>query len=89
MPSPTNDQPKKNKDGKKDSLEEKIRRHLTDKNDKITDEDIRDVVVGQARGTNVPEAEAGGKTINEQADEMQKEIPKDKKGGAWDVLGPE
>jgi len=31
---------------KKESLKEKIRKHVNDKNDKITDQDLRDVIVG-------------------------------------------
>jgi hypothetical protein len=33
-----------------ETLKEKVRRHLTDKNDVITDDDIRNVVVGNPEG---------------------------------------
>ena len=39
-------QEKKKPVKKNTSLKDKIRKHLNDKNDKITEEDLRDVVVG-------------------------------------------
>ena len=56
----------------KETLEEKVRRHLTDKTDVITDEDIRDAVVG-----------AEGPVQAENPDE---EIPKNKKTTPWDIM---
>jgi len=88
MPSGKNEQPKKSKGGKKNSLEERIHRHLNDKNDKITDEDIRDIVVGQPRGGENNSEDEADVTIKEEAKKMEDEIPKKgKKDSSWDVLG--
>ena len=65
--------PKKTK-----SLKEKIRKHVNDKNDKITDEDLRDVIVGtDAVDINNPDEP----TIE------KKDIPENKDiVTPWDVL---
>lgn len=42
--SESNDKRPKRKKG--ETVKEKVRRHIVDKNDVITDEDLRDVVVG-------------------------------------------
>lgn len=68
---------------KKDNLEEKIHRHLNDKNDHISDEDIRDVVVGSSADQSPTD---DGRTIAEKAEEMKKQIPEGKKGTPWDTL---
>jgi hypothetical protein len=83
MPSPENEQPQKNKDGQKDSLEEKIHRHLTDKNDHISDEDIRDVIVGSVDDSSTANDE---RTLHDKAREMEKGLPKDRRSSSWDVL---
>lgn len=83
---PINDQPAKDPDGRKNSLEEMVHRHLNDKNDKITDDDLKNMVVGTDAGIDVPQGEAGDKTIREQAREMEEGIPTEKKGGPLDVL---
>ncbi len=67
MSSASGGRPKKPAGGKKNSLEEKIQLHLTDKNDHITDEDIRNVVVGD--GSSEP-----GPSINDVSTE---DFPKD------------
>ncbi|RYY62725.1 MAG: hypothetical protein EOO05_01660 [Chitinophagaceae bacterium] len=82
MPSAENQQPGK----KRDNLQEKIHKHLNDKNDHITDEDIRDVVVGSSADQSLTD---DGRTIAEKAKEMEKEVPKDKKATPWDTLTDE
>ena len=83
MPSADNQNPGKKK---KDSLEEKIHRHLNDKNDRITDEDIRDVVVGSSSDQSPSD---DGRTIADKAKEMEEGLPKSKKGTPWDMLTDE
>ncbi len=61
---------------KGETLKEKIDRHLNDKDDKITDEDIRDVKVGKDAIPN----------LKKQAEEMSDEISKDKNKTPWDIL---
>ena len=80
--------PQRRKKG--ETLKEKVKRHLTDKNDKITEEDIRDAAVGQAAETeddadksNQPE------TVKEAAKEMQQEVPKNSQTTPWDILDEE
>jgi hypothetical protein len=86
MPSPDNEQSPEKKDGSKNSLEEKIHRHLNDKNDHISDEDIRDVIVGSTSDSSTSDDE---RTLHDKAREMQEEIPRNKKGSSWDVLDDE
>jgi len=73
-----NDKPAtKHKEG--ETLKEKIRRHFSDKNDIITDEDIRDIRVGEVP---VPAPE-------KENEEIADEISKDKKITPWDILDEE
>ena len=46
MKENSNRNPKKSKGKKGKSLKERVKRHLTDKHDIITEEDLKDVVVG-------------------------------------------
>ena len=64
---------------KGETLKEKIDRHLQDKTDKITDEDIRDVKVGKDAIPN----------LKKQSEEMAEEVPKDKNTTPWDILDEE
>ncbi|RYY55317.1 MAG: hypothetical protein EOO09_10825 [Chitinophagaceae bacterium] len=80
---PSDKQPGNEPQKKKDSLEEKIHRHLNDKNDHISDEDIRDVVVGSNTDQSPTD---DGRSIAEKAAELRKRIGKDKPGSAWDNL---
>jgi hypothetical protein len=61
---------------KGETLKEKIHRHLNDKDDKITDEDIRNAIVGESA---IPD-------IEEEGEKMAEEVPKDKKTTPWDIL---
>jgi len=74
------DSTKKDKPGPKrkkgETLKEKIHRHLNDKNDKITDEDIRDARVGKNAETD----------IEKEGEKIADEVPKDKKTTPWDIL---
>ena len=74
---------KKNDPGPKrkkgETLKEKIHRHLQDKNDIITEEDIRDVKVGK-------DAIAD---IEKQSKEMAKEVAREKNITPWDILDEE
>jgi len=62
-----------------ETLKEKVHRHLHDKNDKITNEDIRDAIVGEEAVTD----------IEKKSNEMTKEIPKDTQTTPWDILDEE
>ena len=64
---------------KKNSLDERIERHLTDKNDHITDEDIRNVRVGD-------DSVEGTEELDEAARKKRQELPKDDKIDPLDVL---
>ena len=64
---------------KGETLKEKIDRHLNDKDDKITDEDIRDVKVGEDAIPN----------LKKKSEEMSEEVPKDKNITPWDILNEE
>ena len=46
MKEDSNKNPKKSKTKKGKSLKERVKRHMTDKNDIITEQDLKDVVVG-------------------------------------------
>jgi len=46
MKADSNKNPKKSKTKKGKSLKERVKRHMTDKNDIITEQDLKDVVVG-------------------------------------------
>ena len=46
MKGDSNRNPKKSKTKKEKSLKERVKRHLTDKHDIITEQDLKDVVVG-------------------------------------------
>lgn len=68
---------KKIKSKKKESLKDKVHRHLADKNDIITDEDIMNIEVGN---------EESEKSFRIEVKEKMEEI-KDKQTGTWDVNG--
>ncbi|MET0635411.1 MAG: hypothetical protein ABWZ25_05260 [Chitinophagaceae bacterium] len=84
MPSPDNESPKKKKADGKDSLKEKIRRHLNDKNDHITDEDLRDLIVGSDEDSPA----AGDSPANrDNTKSKEDETPKDKPGTSGETPG--
>jgi hypothetical protein len=60
---------------KGETLDEKVQRHLKDKNDIITEEDLRDIVVGGI----TPAQE-------EESEELADELSKKKKTTPWDIL---
>jgi hypothetical protein len=67
---------KKPKRKRNETAKDKVHRHLTDKDDKITDEDLRDVVVGV-------------KAMSDQQDEptiTEEDLPKKTVVTPWDVL---
>ena len=66
---------------KGETLDEKVQRHLKDKNDVITEEDLRDVVM---KGITPAEEEES----EELADELD-ELSKKKKTTPWDILDEE
>jgi hypothetical protein len=59
------------------SLKEKVRRHLTDKNDIITDQDLRDVIVG---------VEAIDMKHPEEPTFLETDIPPKKVITPWDIV---
>jgi hypothetical protein len=65
--------PLKRKKG--ETLQEKVQRHIKDKNDIITDEDIRDAVMG----TITPAQQ-------EDSEEFADELEKKKKITTWEIL---
>jgi hypothetical protein len=69
---------KKPKRKKGETLDEKIQRHIKDKNDVITDEDIRDAVV-----TGITPAQ------EEESEELADELSKKKKITPWEILDEE
>ena len=81
MPSEDNQQPPKRK---RTRLQEKIHKHLNDKNDRISDEDIRDVEVGASDEQSPLE---DGETLSEKINDKEKELPKDKQVTPWDTQG--
>ena len=56
---------------KKQTTREKVRQHISDKNDVITDEDIRDAVVGAAETSHIREET---KEILEQTTKKKRKI---------------
>ena len=80
MPSNKKDETPKKKSGKKSSLEDSMHRHLNNQNDKITDEDISGVVVGETDSD-----DSTPDTIEDKAREMEKGIQKPSLPNAWDV----
>jgi 3-deoxy-D-arabino-heptulosonate 7-phosphate (DAHP) synthase len=73
--------PKQPKRKKGETLDEKVQRHLKDKNDVITEEDLRDVVI---KGITSAEEEKS----EELADQLD-ELSKNKKTTPWDILDEE
>ena len=69
----TGDKTPKRKKG--ETLDEKVQRHLKDKNDIITEEDLRDVVVGGVTPAEEKERE-----------EFADEFSKKKQITPWDIL---
>jgi hypothetical protein len=73
--TPENKNPQRKKG---ETLHDKVQRHLKDKNDIITEEDLRDIVVGGI--TPVQE---------EESEELADELSKKKKTTPWDILDEE
>ena len=63
---------------KRETIKEKVRRHIVDKNDIITDQDFKDVPLGEVS----PEQEEEGK-------EFADELSKRKQTTPWDILDEE
>ena len=71
--------PKQTKRKKGETLDEKVRRHIKDKNDIITDEDIRDAITGEI----TPEEE-------QKSEEMADDVTAKKTiTTPWDILDEE
>lgn len=75
QPKKENKRPLKNRE----TLKEKVRRHLRDKDHVITDEDIRDAVVGEQE---IREQQEDADTLAEDIREEEKT----KKTTPWDIL---
>ena len=75
---------------KRPTTREKVRQHLLDKNHVITDEDLREVIIGP-EAVNLDAERQGhpGEKIENAAEEMQNEVPQNKKTTPWDVLSEE
>jgi len=71
---------------KSETLKERIRRHIYDKNDVITDEDIRDAVAGEAVPKETTTETPLTKEEKIEAKKMEEEIPENKKKTPWDIL---
>ena len=71
--------PKSPKRKKGETLDEKVQRHLKDKNDIITDEDLRDVVIG---GITTQEEKKGEEMADDLAEKKTTTTP-------WDILNEE
>ncbi|HYC39993.1 MAG TPA: hypothetical protein VEB63_05835 [Chitinophagaceae bacterium] len=73
---------------KKVTSKQKVREHLRNRHHVITDEDIRDVVIGpeavdlDAQREHNPDAR-----VEDASEKLKKEIPEDKKTTPWDLLG--
>ena len=63
---------------KRETIKEKVRRHIVDKNDIITDQDFKDVPLGEVSA----EQEEEGK-------EFADELSKRKQTTPWDILDEE
>jgi len=69
-----------------ETLRDKVQRHLHDKNDIITDEDIRDAIVGEN------DSEKASRITDQPSEHQQNtskkgdEIPQNKNTTPWDVL---
>ena len=73
----SDNKPKKSKAPKGKSLKEKMKRHLTDKHDVITEQDLKEVIVGvEAVDLNNPDEP----TI------LAEDIPPKKVVTSWDVV---
>jgi hypothetical protein len=72
---------------RKSTVKEKVRQHLKDKNHVITDEDLREVVIGP-EAVDIDAAREGHpeEKIDNAAEEMKNEVPENKKTTPWDVL---
>ena len=69
----TGDKTPKRKKG--ETLDEKVQRHIKDKNDVITEEDLRDVVMGGITPIK-----------KEESEKLADELSKKKKTTPWDIL---
>jgi hypothetical protein len=79
---------KERKPGKrKPTLKEKVREHLQDKNHVITDEDLRDIVIGpEAVDLDAQREKHPGEKIRNAAEDLKNELPENKKNTPWDIL---
>lgn len=88
-----NNEPDKRKKQKRESLKERVHRHINDINSKITDEDIRNVRTELEIRSEAPPTAAGDKDQNKRgkrsSKEQKKENEKDsgiKPSTPWDLL---
>jgi hypothetical protein len=81
MKRSTNDSQGRTKTKKQQTLKEKIHKHISDKNDVITDQDIRDVKIEDINEVPLRQEEE----IEKKEEEIQ---PNDenRKANTWDVL---
>ena len=63
-----------------------VQRHLQNKDDVITDEDIRNVRVGDVEEVPTVGAEAQARFVDEDEKDNDETLGEDKKGTPWDVL---
>ena len=63
---------------KKETITEKVRRHIVDENDIITDQDLKDVSVGEVSATEEKESK-----------DLADELSKRKQTTPWDILDEE
>ena len=76
----------KRKSKASETLKDRVHRHLADKNDVITDEDIKSVEVGTADSEKAFRVE---ESIEEVVPENPDALPTQKKGNPWDILSEE
>jgi len=67
------------------ALKDRVHQHLNDKNDVITDEDMRNIKVGEESVEEDPEF----KEDLEDAEELAKAIKEKKQSTPWTILGEE
>ena len=69
------------------TLKEKVREHLQDKNHVITDQDLREIVIGpEAVDLDAQREGHPDEKIDNAAEKMKKEVPENKKTTPWDIL---
>lgn len=67
------------------TLKDRVHQHLNDKNDIITEEDIKNIKIGEDTVEEEPETKQDLK----EADELAKSINEKKQSTPWSILGEE